>query len=495
MLLLPYTVATHSSSRASVFSTLATALLISGCYLSGRGEMEEASNQPPHATTSVLSAVISEADDDGTLLVQQHVADELASMPSSIGVGATNASYTDDPVFLASLEVQMCNEITIIPGTSRRIPYVLPVDWRYLDNRVHVRKVPEQSNLDYHVELLREDFSFYGAACKGLLLSASVPPTSQQGEHRESDETESVATSLKLILQVRLEPLSVSGDVGPGASLTVGSTLAVSAPGEVDHLSDFVTAMGSPGDGYLAHSTSVLLPDSIAFGVAAWKEYFGVNVGREPDLPVDIESILSSRAPFLLEGERAPQCVRDNHLLTLIPATVNGEAFTLDKLGALLLRNYKGHFAACRGNSKKVLGYGAHGYNHYSPFLTEVNRRTSLKGASYWALLPKTVLKNSRNKPFSYQKKIIAKYGGGDYKLPCALEVATSLLAHYARHGEERLYANKDETRSLWTYTRCSDVDKNGYPLVVGGFEPSGLDICSNYVDDVNFGVTCLRKL
>ena len=93
-----------------------------------------------------------------------------------------------------------------------------------------------------------------------------------------------------------------------------------------------------------------------AFGRAAWKEYFGVDVGKEPKLPADIEAILDKQAPFKLEDESTPQRVRDNHLLTLIPGTVDGEAFTLDKLGALLLRNSSNHFAAFAGNTQKELG-------------------------------------------------------------------------------------------------------------------------------------------
>ena len=60
-----------------------------------------------------------------------------------------------------------------------------------------------------------------------------------------------------------------------------------------------------------------------AFGAAAWKEYFSVEVNEEPPLPDDIEDILNAEAPFLLEGETERQRVRDNHLLVLIPAKVS----------------------------------------------------------------------------------------------------------------------------------------------------------------------------
>lgn len=234
-----------------------------------------------------------------------------------------------------------------------------------------------------------------------------------------------------------------------------------------------------PSDGLSMEEASDQFP-STAFGAAAWREYFGVEVDEEPQLPANIERILHSMAPFLLDEESAPQRVGDNHLLTLIPSKVDEESFTLDKLGELVLQNRNGHFTAFQGNNKEVLGDCSRGYGYYSHYLTAVNRRTPLTRAPYWVLLPKTILQGSRGKHYAYQKAALEKYSGRGYELPRALEVATSLLAHYARSGGERLYASESHSKGWWTYTHCLDIDKDGDPLVVGGFEASGLGVSSS---------------
>lgn len=223
-----------------------------------------------------------------------------------------------------------------------------------------------------------------------------------------------------------------------------------------------------------------------AFGAAAWKKYFRVDVGQEPPLPKNIEDILNKQAPFLLENEESPQRVRDNHLLTLLPAEVNGEAFTLDKLGELILPYFP-------NNNKQEVGNNSHGYGFYSGYLTSENRTKPLYSSSHWLLLPKTILEGSRSKSFSEQKNMLSAYCSSGYRLPRALEVATSLLSHYVRSGEY-LYTHAN-SQGRWTYTRCSDLDQDGDFLVVGGFELSGLHVDSNFGDHRSpGGVSCCRE-
>lgn len=255
-----------------------------------------------------------------------------------------------------------------------------------------------------------------------------------------------------------------------------------------------VACSGCRSSGGLAMEEESNRLPSIAFGASAWREYLGVDVGEEPRLPANIGEILSSKTPFLLEDELVPRRVGDNHLLTLIPSMVDGKEFTLDQLGELILRNHNSHFSAFQPNSREELGYNSHGYGYYSEFLTEANCQVHPVGSPYWVLLTKTILKDSRYKSVSHHKAMMAGYGDSNYKLPRALEVATSLLVHYARNGGERLYANKNQ-KSLWTYTRCSDVDKDGNPLAVGGFEVSGLSIHHYFGNFDVSGVSGSRRL
>ena len=213
-----------------------------------------------------------------------------------------------------------------------------------------------------------------------------------------------------------------------------------------------------------------------AFGAQAWKDYFGVDVGVEPPLPESALKVWNGECPYLLEDEASLQRVKDNHLLTLIPGTVNGQPFTLDKLGDLILANYGGHMAAFVGNTNQELGYQSHGYRYYGKYLTNATRHEPLPGAPYWLLLPKTILADSRCKSFWDQKALVSQYSGAGYRLPGVLEVSSSLLSHYAR-SKERLYTDDSSSVGLWTLTRCSDEDKDGNPLVVGGFGALGLPV------------------
>jgi hypothetical protein len=92
-------------------------------------------------------------------------------------------------------------------------------------------------------------------------------------------------------------------------------------------------------------------------GEVEWKYYFG-DVGPAPDLPSNMGAILDSTCPFW-PGKK----VRDTHLLVLIPATVNGEPFTLNLLGELIQRPSNGGIrrstaitmAACRRSLAQIL--------------------------------------------------------------------------------------------------------------------------------------------
>lgn len=73
-----------------------------------------------------------------------------------------------------------------------------------------------------------------------------------------------------------------------------------------------------------------------AFGAARWKEYIG-DVREEPSLPVHIFEILESPCPFWDNKK-----IKDTHLLTLIPKTVNNQPLTLSYLHKLVQNPLKG---------------------------------------------------------------------------------------------------------------------------------------------------------
>ena len=238
-------------------------------------------------------------------------------------------------------------------------------------------------------------------------------------------------------------------------------------------LSSTMAALAHQHASESAQLQSLQIPE-LAFGAEAWKRYFG-EVGKEPALPADITTILDADAPFLLDSGPTRQQVKDNHLLVLIPARVNGAPFSLDLLGALIQTPQgDGHSTAYHGYSSSV----ADQLGAASP------------ASSYWVLMTCDVLAGSRDKSYAKQQALVAGYA--DYTLPSTLEAATAILLHHVRTGE-RLYSNDP-----WTYTRCRDqVELSGkrYPPVVGGISSEGLIVyCRNFVHSPYVGVSVCRK-
>jgi hypothetical protein len=169
--------------------------------------------------------------------------------------------------------------------------------------------------------------------------------------------------------------------------------------------------------------------------------------------------------------------VKDTHLLVLIPATVGGVPFTLNRLGELIQ-----HPKNCGHRTK---------YRQYKN-LVKAQIGEESPPRPYWLLMTRDVLPDSQNKTYDAQKALVAAHAsklGLLYEMPHALEAAAAILLHHAREGE-RLFGN-----APWTYTRCQEkVDNNQYPVVVGGFSSGGLDVYGYYRVKYSYGVSCLRK-
>ena len=208
-----------------------------------------------------------------------------------------------------------------------------------------------------------------------------------------------------------------------------------------------------------------------SLGEMEWKHYFG-EVGPVPDFPNGMATILDSVCPFWPDKK-----VRDTHLLVLIPATVDGKPFTLNLLGKLIQhpKNY-GHKTQYRDYDETVI-------EHFGEKSSD---------CSYWLLMTHDVLKDSRCRSYSAQSALIARYTGDDgqpYKMPSALEAATTILMHHVRTGERIL--------SSRTYTRCEEEYgiHGKSPVVVGGFESLGPLVNFNYHDGFNIcGVAGCRR-
>jgi hypothetical protein len=210
-------------------------------------------------------------------------------------------------------------------------------------------------------------------------------------------------------------------------------------------------------------------------GEVEWKYYFG-EVGPAPDLPRDMVTILDASCPFWPEKK-----VKDTHLLVLIPAQVDERPFTLNLLRELIKAPKRG------GSKTKYKYYG-------SDIKTQFGNNAP--ASSYWVLLTRDVLPESRYKTYAAQEALVSAHASRtrlSYELPKALEAATAILMHHVCNGE-RLCGDDP-----WTYTRCQELIRLGssnFLAVVGGFDSSGLNVNYHYYDAYAYdiGVAGCRK-
>ena len=228
-------------------------------------------------------------------------------------------------------------------------------------------------------------------------------------------------------------------------------------------------SLWAPFFGNIGKDPSLLLGDAV-IGQAVWNRYYG-NVGKAPSLPAGIGQVLDSPCPFW-DGQQ----IRDTHLLVLMPKRVSGQALTLNYLGELI----------------KAPQGGGHAteYDFYWNKAREAIG-SQAAGSSYWVLMTKDVLPESRNKSYQEQCALLADHAkrtGLGYKVPGALEAAVVMLLHYVRSGE-CLYGDDP-----LTYTCCREKVQ-GYQLVIGGFSSEGLRINDlNYDHKSLRGIAGLRK-
>ena len=213
---------------------------------------------------------------------------------------------------------------------------------------------------------------------------------------------------------------------------------------------------------------SKLVPES-AFGKAQWEKCIG-DVGIEPKLPDGIHKILGSPCP-IWRGKK----VKDTHMLTLIPRSVNGDPLTLNALRELVWSPKKGLPTCIECANPSISA------EHFStPVL-----------ASHWVLMTKDVLPRSRSTSFLAQQALVAQLpveASAPYQVPNLLDVVTVMFMRYVSSGECLL------GRDPWTYTRCQE-SAHGHPILAGGSAPSGLNV--NHYFDYDYdsvGVVALRK-
>jgi hypothetical protein len=212
-------------------------------------------------------------------------------------------------------------------------------------------------------------------------------------------------------------------------------------------------------------------PGTTLFGKEEWETHFGL-IGEAPPLPAGIGELLSSPCPYF-----PGQTYKDTFMLTLIPATVNGNPLHLNHLRELVKNPKTGH----RTDYDYV----------YQPIVDE-HGNTSPK-SSYWALMSMKELPNSREKSYQEQQSLVAV--NPSFEVPDLLSGAVCILTHFVKTGVPLFPRGQD----LWTYTRCKETwlnpnDNRRYQTVVGGFGAPGLNFNYSSFGFSSVAVAALRK-
>jgi hypothetical protein len=213
----------------------------------------------------------------------------------------------------------------------------------------------------------------------------------------------------------------------------------------------------------------------VAFGKKEWALFFNCDVGEEPPLPADIDSILNSHCLFWPD-----QKVKHTHLLVLIPRRVDGRSFTLNGFSKLVRCD---HF---ENVGTKIWHYDA-----------AVKEALGLQSPthSYWALVARDALPVGWYKINADQNVVLSDHlNQAGYMVPGTLEMATAILAHHIRSGE-CLYSDASHV-----YVRCQEHVAPQFPTIVGGLSPAGLQIYDfesavRPHESTYIGVACSRRL
>jgi hypothetical protein len=212
-----------------------------------------------------------------------------------------------------------------------------------------------------------------------------------------------------------------------------------------------------------------------AFGKKEWAHFFNCDVGEEPPLPADIDSILDSHCLFW-PGKK----VRHTHLLVLIPRWVDGRSFTLNGFSKLVRCEH------LRDVGTRIW--------HYDTVVKEALGLQS-PAHSYWTLVTCDAVPLDRYKIDASQHVVLPDHlSQAGYTVPGTLEMATAILTHRIRSDED-LYSE-----SSHSYVRCREHVAPQSPAVVGGLSSSGLQIYNlesavSHYGSTYIGVACARRL
>lgn len=201
-----------------------------------------------------------------------------------------------------------------------------------------------------------------------------------------------------------------------------------------------------------------------------------------PPLPEDIYQILNGKCPIYGDQKKedgTSYLVKDTHFLSLVPR----EFGSLKHLEGKILKPY--------GEKNYPEGQNPLQFRFFLDAARQQHGNTAF-WETHWVLVTKDILPGSRNKSWSKhaaQVAALSRKALVNYKIPTLKESFTDIITHMVATGERRYQAANDHT---YTYTRVNEMAE-GLHLSVGGSDPSGVDVFSDY-SNVCIGVVALRK-
>lgn len=190
-----------------------------------------------------------------------------------------------------------------------------------------------------------------------------------------------------------------------------------------------------------------------------------------PALPGNINEILSSNCPIRkgeINPDGIPLKIWQTHLLYLIPpGTLNEFVQRVNEYG-------RERLAECQGKDSHPLRFRFIRDEYLRNFgNTRINEPR-------WILISKDVLPKSRGLTYQEQANMVdnlSKKASAKYNVPSLRTVTVVALLHKIATGESILQAGNEQNKHVFTYARVPEKDSNGYNLIVGGLNDSGLSV------------------
>ena len=203
------------------------------------------------------------------------------------------------------------------------------------------------------------------------------------------------------------------------------------------------------------------------FGVEEWENHLHVTLDEAeiPPLPIPLETLWNLPCPY-----HSSKTIKDTHILTLIPANVHGQPFTIEVLQkifqSLTLNLCDGSLSGGRLVNFANL-----------PSVQALQSATALAfpHTSRWILMTKNILPGTRGQSFSSQQSHLK----GSYSIPTSLEAILSIVGHYLVTSGTRLFSD-----TPYAYMRCQELIQGGRAIIGGFSTHSGLFCGIDWIGD-----------